>query len=283
MSTYALNPDLDNYCVMGNPVAHSKSPQIHAEFARQTGEAIFYQAIFVEQDGFAEAVTAFRNAGGKGINVTVPFKEEACNVADKLTPRAEHAGAVNTLWFSENGDACYGDTTDGIGLVRDLIFNLGLELAGKDILIMGAGGAVRGILEPLLAESPARVLIANRTISRAEELVQDYRGRADISASNYQDLKGQQFALLINGTSLGLKGEIPPLPDDILQDKASCYDLVYASSDTPFVSWAKAHGAVQAVDGTGMLVEQAAESFHIWRGVRPETATVIRMLREGRG
>ncbi|HEY5703150.1 MAG TPA: shikimate dehydrogenase [Gammaproteobacteria bacterium] len=279
MTTYNINPDIDNYCVMGNPVSHSKSPLIHSEFAKQTGQELYYQAIEVDTDGFARAVNEFRTEGGMGLNVTVPFKEEACRISDKLTPRANHAGAVNTIWFEQNNTICFGDNTDGIGLIRDLTINNDIDLAGLDILVLGAGGAVRGILGPLLNESPSRVVIANRTLARAQTLVELFLTHGDISAVEYSSLPGQSFDLVINGTSLGLKGEIPPLPEGLLKDQASCYDLAYAKGDTAFVSWALQQGAGKAVDGIGMLVEQAAESFYIWRGVMPKTVPVISLLK----
>lgn len=263
---------------MGNPIAHSKSPKIHSAFAQQIGQQIHYQAILVDQDEFDSALDAFQKQGGKGLNITVPFKEDACKAAESLTARAERACAVNTLWFDKGGKRC-GDTTDGIGLVRDLTVNHNISLAGKELLILGAGGAVRGILDPLFDQNPARIVIANRTISRAEELAASFSDRGELIAVDYDYLKGQRFDLIINGTSASLQGTIPPLPDDVLRTGACCYDMMYASMDTPFVTWAKKHNATHALDGTGMLVEQAAESFYIWRGVRPETGPVIEMLR----
>lgn len=279
VDNFNLKPGVDNYCVMGNPITHSKSPQIHTAFARQTGQQIHYQAILVNQDEFDLALDAFQKQGGKGLNITVPFKEDAWKAAQSLTTRAERACAVNTLWFDKSGKRC-GDTTDGIGLVRDITINHNISLAGKEILVLGAGGAVRGILDPLFDQKPARVVIANRTISRAEELAALFADRGELIAVDYDYLKGQQFDLVINGTSASLQGTVPPLPDNILRDGACCYDMMYANTDTPFVSWAKKHHAVQSFDGTGMLVEQAAESFYIWRGVRPETGPVIEMLRQ---
>jgi shikimate dehydrogenase len=276
---FSLKPGVDNYCVMGNPVAHSKSPQIHTAFAQQTGQQIHYQAILVEQGKFSQALDAFQKQGGRGLNITVPFKEDAWKASGSLTMRAERAGAVNTLWFDENGKR-YGDTTDGIGLVRDLTINHNIAVSGKEILVLGAGGAVRGILDPLFDQHPARIVIANRTISRAEELGKAFSDRGELIAVNYDYLNGQQFDLVINGTSASLQGTVPPLPADILRAGACCYDMMYANADTPFVGWARNHHAAHAFDGIGMLVEQAAESFYIWRGVRPETRPVIQMLRQ---
>lgn len=278
MAAFILKPDLDNYAVMGNPVAHSKSPQIHAAFARQTGQALHYQAILVDKTGFAEALDVFQQQGGKGLNITVPFKAEACAAADRLTRRAQRARAVNTLWF-ENGKR-QGDTTDGTGLMADLKSNHDISIAGREILILGAGGAVRGILDPLFDERPAHIVIANRTLARAEELAQVFSDRGRICSCDYESLRGQQFHLVINGTSASLQGQVPPLPDDLLHPGACCYDMMYADVDTVFVSWAKARHAARALDGLGMLVEQAAESFLIWRGVRPDTRPVIEMLRK---
>lgn len=271
-------PGVDNYCVMGNPVQHSKSPQIHAAFARQTGQNIHYQAILVEEGKFSDALAAFQEQGGKGLNITIPFKGIACEVADHLSATAKRARAVNTLWFDENGKR-FGDTTDGTGLIRDLVENHNISLAGEEVLVLGAGGAVRGVLDSLFDQMPARVVIVNRTISRAEELADAFSDRGNIATCRYGELSGQQFRYVINGTAASLQGEVPPLPDDILGKDAFCYDMMYASDDTVFIRWAKSHGAVRAYDGLGMLVEQAAESFFIWRGIRPETGPVIEMLR----
>ena len=266
---------------MGNPVAHSKSPQIHAAFAGQTGQQIHYQAILADQDEFNQTLDEFQKQGGKGLNITVPFKEDAWKVSDVLTKRAERACAVNTLWFDKSRKRC-GDTTDGIGLVRDLTINHKIKIAGQEVLVLGAGGAVRGILDPVFDQNPVRVVIANRTISRAEDLASAFSDRGELIAVDYDYLKGQHFDLIINGTSASLQGTIPPLPDDLLRTGACCYDMMYANTDTPFVTWAKNHHAAHALDGTGMLVEQAAESFYIWRGVRPETGPVIEMLRSAK-
>lgn len=281
MAGFKLIPGADNYGVMGNPIAHSKSPQIHTAFARQTGEPVVYQAILVDLAGFPAALADFQRLGGKGLNITVPFKEAAWQLATVLTGRAERARAVNTLWFDRAGKR-HGDTTDGIGLIRDLIMNHDIQLAGKEVLVLGAGGAVRGILDPLCDQEPERVVIANRTVSRAIELARLFADRGEIAACGYESLQGQRFHLVINGTSASLQESVPPLPDDLLLPDACCYDMMYAEIDTAFVSWARARHAAKALDGIGMLVEQAAESFHIWRGVRPETRPVIAMLRESR-
>jgi len=274
-----LDTALDNYAVMGNPVAHSKSPRIHQAFASQTAQAIHYQAILVAVDMFDTAVMAFREAGGKGLNVTVPFKRDAWKLATRRTSRAEIAGAVNTLTLAED-DVIVGDNTDGAGLIRDLEHH-SVALAGRRILILGAGGAVRGVLGPLLAGKPSTVVIANRTFSRAEALVSEHKQYAGLSACTLERLPGVgSFDLVINAISSGLQGELPPLPATLIDEQSCCYDMVYGDVEPVFVRWARQHGARLALDGLGMLVEQAAESFYLWRGVRPETGPVINMLRE---
>jgi shikimate dehydrogenase len=274
-----IDPSIDNYCVMGNPVEHSKSPQIHTAFAEQTRQNIFYQAIQVDDGKFKAVIKKFQAQGGKGLNITVPFKGDAWQVSESRSGRAERAQAVNTIRFNDAG-RIIGDNTDGVGLIRDLTINHDVSIKDKDVLILGAGGAVRGILDPLFDEYPGEVIISNRTVSRAEELVDIFSDRGDISACGYDELAGSSFDIIINGTSASLQGEVPPLPENLLNDNACCYDMMYSTSDTPFVSWAKAHSASKAFDGLGMLVEQAAESFYIWRGVRPETGQVIDALRK---
>jgi shikimate dehydrogenase len=268
---------LDYYAVMGNPVGHSLSPRIHGLFAAETGEPIRYRAELVPLTGFAAAVAAFIGSGGKGLNVTLPFKQEAFRLSSHASERARVAGAVNTLWWSADG-AYHGDNTDGVGLIRDLTGNHGIPIAGLRVLVLGAGGAVRGVLGPILEQHPASVVVANRTVAKAMALGQDFQG---VYACGLEDLGGREFDLIVNGTSAGLTGGLPPLPDGILCSGGCCYDLVYAMKPTPFVSWAKARGARLAVDGLGMLVEQAAESFFIWRGLRPSTRPVIEALRPG--
>lgn len=267
----------DTYRVMGNPVAHSKSPQIHAAFALETGQKLDYQRQLVPLDGFSAAVEAFQASGGKGLNITVPFKQEAWQLAEQRSARAELAGAVNTLWFDAAGRRV-GDNTDGIGLVRDLSQNQRQNLRGKRLLVLGAGGAVRGVLQPLLAERPATLVIANRTPSKAETLVELFQAPC-LSAAAYADLAGYTFDLIINGTSASLQGDLPPLPDGILHPGGCAYDMMYAAEPTTFMRWAQRQGAGQVADGLGMLVEQAAEAFWLWRGVRPQTAPVIAQLR----
>lgn len=268
----------DHYAVIGNPVEHSRSPQIHAAFAQQTGQALVYDTLRAEVDGFAAAVDAFRESGGKGLNVTVPFKLDACDYADELSERARLAQAVNTLSFDADGRV-RGDNTDGAGLVADLQQNLGLSLVAADILILGAGGAVRGVLGPLLAERPRHIVIANRTLDKAILLAEQFHPWGEVCGCDYAELGTQTFDLIINGTSMGLSDAMPPLPDGLLKAGATVYDMAYAAAPTAMVRWGLAQGAGVSCDGLGMLVEQAAESFAIWRGLRPETASVLAELR----
>ncbi|MFB3116629.1 MAG: shikimate dehydrogenase [Gammaproteobacteria bacterium] len=276
--TIRLDSSIDNYCVMGNPVAHSKSPQIHAAFAEQTRQEIFYQAILVDEGKFKDAIKEFQRQGGKGLNITVPFKPDAWEASDQMSRRAERAAAVNTISFNDEGKIA-GDNTDGIGLIRDLTINHKLSIKDKNILILGAGGAARGILDPLFDEQADRVVIANRTVSRAEKLVDIFSDRGDISTCGFDELVSSNFDIVINATSASLQGDVPPLPEGLVNKNTCCYDMMYSAADTPFVAWAKAHGAGIALDGLGMLVEQAAESFFIWRGVRPETGLVIDLVK----
>ena len=277
---FNLTPGSDNYCVMGNPIAHSKSPQIHAAFARQTGQHIAYAAVLVPVDGFVEAVASFQRLGGKGANVTLPFKHEAWQLCSQRSARAELTGAVNTLWFSEAGEVC-GDNTDGVGLVRDFTTNLGGRLDGRGVLLLGAGGAARGVLPALLAAAPRRIVIANRTVKRAEDLAAEFQRLGKVMGMGFENLGGMAFEVIINATSASLQGSVPPLPPGVLRQGGWCYDLMYANQPTAFMQWGSEHGADRAVDGLGMLVEQAAESFYLWRGIRPETAPVIAALRRG--
>lgn len=269
----------DKYCVFGNPIGHSKSPAIHAQFAQLTGEDIEYAATLAPLDGFAAAVRAFAAAGGCGANVTVPFKEEAFRLCDALTPRARLAGAVNTLSF--DGDAIAGDNTDGAGLLRDIEHNLGFAPAGRRILLLGAGGAARGALGPLLEARPATLVIANRTAAKAEALARHFAAHGRVLGGGYEQLGGERFDLVINATAASLGGELPPLPADCFAPQALAYDMMYGRGDTPFLAFARSHGAGQLADGLGMLVEQAAEAFHVWRGLRPPTAAVLAALRRG--
>ncbi|NOY73988.1 MAG: shikimate dehydrogenase [Gammaproteobacteria bacterium] len=267
----------DRYAVMGNPVAHSKSPQIHALFAAQTNACLRYEAMLVEKGGFNAAVSEFQKSGGQGLNVTVPFKQEAWHLADKRSDRAELAGAVNTFVIKADGEL-YGDNTDGQGLVVDLIENHKIDIKAAKVLVIGAGGAVRGVLAPILACRPECVTMVNRTMSKATELVQHFASLGTLKTSSFSDLSGQTFDLIINGSAASLQGEVPPLPASIIH-KNCCYDMMYGDQPTSFMSWAAEHGAKRTIDGLGMLVEQAAESFYLWRGERPATAEVIAKIR----
>jgi shikimate dehydrogenase len=262
----------DRYAVIGHPVAHSKSPWIHAQFARATGEAIEYGAIDAPPDGFVRAVEAFHAAGGRGLNVTLPFKEEAFRLCAETSARAREAQAVNTLVLDR--PAIFGDNTDGVGLLRDLTVNLGCSLAGARVLLLGAGGAGQGVAGPLAQAGPAQLVIANRTPARAQALAARVPGA---EGCGFDALAGRAFDLVINATSAGLAGELPPLPPRLFRAGALAYDMVYGR-DTEFLAMARAAGAA-ASDGLGMLVEQAAESFLVWRGVRPATAGVLAALR----
>lgn len=268
----------DRYAVMGNPIGHSKSPQIHAAFAAQTGQSLSYTALLVELDAFASRVAAFHRDGGRGLNITVPFKQEAWALAETRTARAERAGAVNTLWWDEQG-RLRGDTTDGVGLVRDLRDNHRIAIAGQRVLLVGAGGAARGVIEPLLEEQPTELWIVNRTASKAHELATLFAGFGLVTGCGFDALETEQFDLVINATAAGLAAEVPPLPITVFTRTASAYDMMYSREPTAFVHWALQQGAKRAMDGLGMLVEQAAEAFYIWRGVRPATGPVIAQLR----
>jgi shikimate dehydrogenase len=262
----------DRYAVIGNPVTHSKSPWIHAQFARATGEDLEYGSIEAPPDGFVRAVEAFRAQGGKGLNVTLPFKGEAYRFCDGTSARAAAAQAVNTLVLDRGKP--WGDNTDGVGLVRDLSTNLGRRLAGARVLLMGAGGAAQGVLAPLAEAGAEQIVVANRTLPRAQALAARVSGA---SACAYEALEGQSFDLVVNATSAGLSGDLPPLPKGLFRPGAFAYEMVYGR-DTAFLSMARAAGAGTS-DGLGMLVEQAAESFQIWRGLRPETGAVLAALR----
>jgi shikimate dehydrogenase len=271
-------PPPDQYAVIGNPIDHSKSPQIHAAFAAQTGQAVEYGRILGEPGRFAAQVRGFFATGGRGLNVTVPFKEEARRLADQCSLRAESAGAANILIRLADGRLA-GDNTDGVGLVRDLVDNQGVTLIGRSLLLLGAGGAARGVLRPLLEAQPARLVIANRTAAKALALAATLGKLSAVRGCGLDALAGECFEIIINGTAAGLGGQTPEIPDDCLVPGGVTYDMMYADRPTAFVRWGRAHRAALALDGLGMLVEQAAESFFLWRGVRPETEAVIQMLR----
>lgn len=261
---------------MGNPVAHSRSPQIHKLFAEQTTQLLDYRAILVQRDRFADAVAEFFDGGGKGLNITVPFKEEAWQLADRLSAAAQLAGAVNT--FSLMDGVLFGENTDGTGLLRDLTRNLAIVLEGSSVALLGAGGAARGVVAPLLEHHPKRLVIANRTAARAGELAAQFAEFGNISGGGFEALKGHEFDLIINATAAGLSGDIPPLPEGVVSPESCCYDMMYGDEPTAFVRFAVNQGA-KAFDGLGMLVEQAAASFQLWRGVMPQTQPVIQVLR----
>jgi shikimate dehydrogenase len=274
---------LDKYAVIGNPVAHSRSPPIHEAFARATGQSLTYERLLAPLDGFRATVEAFARSGGKGLNVTVPFKLEAFALAATHSPRAKFAGAVNTL--KREGDGWFGDNTDGPGVVRDLTQNLGVDLAARDILVLGAGGAARGIMSSLLAERPRSLTISNRTYAKADAIAKLFAPYGPVSATPPDALAGRSFDIVINATSAGLTDKSPPpWPTAIVASGAFAYDMIYADALTAFRAWALANGAGRTADGLGMLIEQAAESFFIWRGVRPDTAPIFSLLRpSGRG
>jgi len=269
---------MDKYAVMGNPIAHSKSPRIHTLFAAQTGQELEYTAILVEPGNFANAVAEFQSQGGRGLNITVPFKQEAWALAGKRSEHAERAGAVNTLVLSESGSH-FGDNTDGAGLVRDLMDNHAATLAGKRLLLVGAGGAARGVIEPLLNEKPALLVIANRTPDKAVALARSFCDLGHTEGCGLDVPEGQGFDIIINATAASLTGDVPALPASVVTSASWCYDMMYADQPTAFMNWADELGAHRVMDGLGMLVEQAAESFYLWRGVRPDTASVITKLR----
>ena len=270
---------MDAYVVIGNPIAHSKSPEIHAQFAAQTGQQLSYERLLAPLQGFKAAVKVFIANGGKGANVTVPFKLDAHALADRLTERARLAGAVNTLKFE--GGVILGDNTDGAGLVADIVHNAGVSLAGKRVLLLGAGGAARGALLPLLEQQPAALTIANRTPAKAQELAAQFAEFGKLEAAEFTALQAS-FDVIINATSASLDADVPPLPASVFSGATLAYDMMYGKQPTVFMEFAHRHGALTR-DGLGMLVEQAAEAFFLWRGVRPETAEVFRALRQQLG
>jgi shikimate dehydrogenase len=276
-----MSTALDQYGVVGHPVGHSLSPFIHGMFARTTGQRITYRLYDVAPGEFHQRVRAFFAQGGRGLNVTLPHKIAAADVAHELTPRAAHAAAVNTL--AVRADGILGDNTDGAGLVHDLCDNLGLVITDRRVLVIGAGGATRGILGPLLALAPKEVVIANRTPQRAVALAAAFTDLGAVQGVGFAQVEGAPFDLIVNATSASLSGDLPPFPPAVIGPQTVCYDLAYGTSATAFIEWATRQGCARALQGWGMLVEQAAESFLLWRGVRPATAPVLAALKERRG
>ena len=270
---------MDRYAVLGNPIGHSLSPEIHRRFAEQTGQTLQYVALEVPLDGFPEFVADLRAEGFRGMNVTVPFKQEAFALSESLSDRARAAGAVNTLIRTDTG--WRGENTDGAGLVRDLTRNLGLALRQHRLLLLGAGGAARGVVQPLLAEQPALLHIANRTTEKARQLVASFPGEKRLAHSGLDGPFHAPYDLIINATAASLKGVAPAIPDGLLAKGGAIYDMMYSDRPTAFIEWGRGQGAAIAADGLGMLVEQAAESFHLWRGVRPDTRAVLTAMRPG--
>jgi shikimate dehydrogenase len=271
---------MDCYGVMGNPIRHSKSPLIHRLFAEQTYQTLIYRPILVELDGLPSALSDFQmRERGMGVNITLPFKQRAYGLVQHLTDRAVHAKAINTIRFEADGSAL-GDNTDGVGLVRDITQNNHFSVRGKSVLLLGAGGTVRGIIGALVQEGPGQLVIANRTESKAQELAEEFASMQSITACKVTDLTGLSFDLIVNATSASLHEDVLELPRGILNAGAYCYDVVYGKGETPFLQWAKAHNAAMCSDGLGMLVEQAAESFYFWRNVRPFTAPVLAAVKE---
>ena len=265
------------YIVIGNPIAHSRSPQIHAAFAKQTGQDIVYDRLLAPVDGFAAAVDAFRAAGGAGANVTLPFKLDAYDYVNHRSERAEAAGAVNTMVF--DGSDAFGDNTDGAGFVGDLERNQGVAIAGTRVLLLGAGGAARGVILPLLERGPARLVVANRTADKARDLAQHFARWGAVTGCGFDDLAGSQFDIVVDSTAAAVGGAALVLPRGVFAEGSLAYEMMYGKGETAFAKFALAEGAIRVVDGLGMLVEQAAEAFLLWRGVRPDTAPVLAMLR----
>jgi len=269
---------IDRYGVIGYPVSHSRSPVIHRLFALQTAQDIQYELLQVAPEKLEQAIRQFQRTHGKGLNVTAPHKRAVCRLCDQLSERARSAGAVNTMVFRDS--EVFGDNTDGIGLLRDLAVNLGVSIEGARVLVLGAGGATRGILGPLLEMQPRALIVANRTIDKAMKLVERFAAQNNVSVCGFDGVPvGETYDLMINATSAGLTGDTPPYPIEAISNNTFCYDLSYGLKPTPFSVWARDHGAMQSVMGWGMLVEQAAESFHIWRGVRPDTAAVLKQIK----
>jgi shikimate dehydrogenase len=269
---------VDRYAVIGNPIEHSKSPDIHLLFADQTGENITYEKILADEDKFSQTVTEFFTEGGKGLNVTVPFKNTAYEFVDELSDYAKHAGAVNTIRINEAGKYV-GENTDGIGLLRDLKKTLRIQIENKKILVVGAGGATQGIVEPLLNEKPSELVIANRTVQKAGAIAKQFITFGNVKSSSLNNIPKQSYDLVLHATSAGLHGRHVELTKEIIGPNTCCYDLLYSDQDTPFMQWAKQFHAKKVVDGFGMLLEQAAEAFYLWRGIRPDTAMALHYFR----
>lgn len=266
------------YGVMGNPIAHSKSPLIFRLFNQQCKIEKPYEAILVPVMRFTDAIISFQQFGGLGLNVTLPFKQQAFLLMDELGPYAKQAGAVNTIVFKSD-DTRWGENTDGIGFLRDLLHNQNGKIEGKRVLVIGAGGGARGILGPVLNEKPASVVLTNRTVSKAETIAQDFSSIGEICVKSYLDINKQEYDLIINATSASLLDTLPPLPNSLLRTRPWCYDMAYSEQSTPFLIWARQNGATRCIDGLGMLVEQAAESFYLWHNLRPQTREIIHRVR----
>lgn len=281
MSLYEINQNKhDIYAVMGNPIMHSRSPEIFQYFARQTQQDLNYKKILVPLDGFAEAVAKFIAEGGKGLNITLPFKQQAYEIAHQLTERAKLAGAVNTFIIANDGTLT-GDNTDGVGLVNDLHANA-ITIKDARILLLGASGAARGVIAVLLQEKPAHLHIANRTAEKAMALRSAFASLGSLTASGLHDIPQQSFDVIINATSSSLHNEVPTISSEFVTAECCCYDMFYADKPTAFQRWAKNHGAAFYFDGLGMLVEQAAEAFYLWRGIRPDAHAVLQQLQQQR-
>lgn len=272
--------NFDHYAVMGYPISHSRSPSIHQQFAEQTKQKIVYTAILVEPGDFTNAVASFQSQGGKGLNITIPFKEEAWSLVNHRSARAEKAGAVNTITLRQDG-SLHGDNTDGIGLVNDITGNQSFLLKDKKVLILGAGGAVRGVLQPILSASPAQIVIANRTPEKALELAKQYVNFADncpVLGVGLHAIPHQVFDVVINGTATSLTDQLLDIRPELVNN-AFCYDMMYGKEPTAFMQWCKNANAASISDGLGMLIEQAAEAFYIWRNIRPLTQPIINTIR----
>ena len=277
MSTIEQQHNPARFAVIGNPVEHSKSPTIHEMFGKQLGIALVYDGLPAEKNEFSATVDLFFRSGGEGLNVTVPFKGEACDLCDTVSTEAQAAHAVNTI--SVHGGKLTGDNTDGVGLVKDIVSNLGLTVSRSSVLLLGAGGAIRGVLGPLLREGPASITIANRTLARAQTLAAQFPASKNLLALDFGDLDGHRFDIIVNGTSASLAGETLPLSPEIFTEAVLAYDMMYGPAASRFTGYAADSGARLVMDGLGMLVEQAAESFNIWHGVRPHTSEIIARLR----